>query len=88
MRILYWFRIFLALHALALLAILIWYFFFEGFLGYGYGELVCVGLMLAAFMAVVGLLFSRPRRAFVWMCCACLLLMDVYIVRVFENVLR
>jgi len=83
-----WFKVVLGMHALALLAILVWYFFFEGFLGYGYGELVYVGLMLVALCAALVLLFIRLDRTLVWVICAGLVVMDFCIVHIFENVLR
>lgn len=83
-----WFKLVLGIHALALLAILVWYFFFEGFLGYGYGELIYVGLMVVALCIVLVLLFSKMDRILVWAICAGLVMMDFYIVQVFENVLR
>ena len=83
-----WFKVVLGMHALALLVILVWYFFLDGFLGYGYGELVYMGLMLVALVAVLVLLFIRLDRVLMWMICAGIVLMDYFIVQVFENVLR
>lgn len=46
---------------IAISAFLCWYFFGEGYLGYGYGELVYVAIIVACYVAVCLLLFFSRR---------------------------
>ncbi len=81
-----WYKAVLWVHTLALLAFLIWYFFFEGYLGMGYGELIYVGMILAAFAGLLFLIFKSIDKAYTWLILGCLLIMDFWLFQLLRDV--